>query len=197
MSLSDLHNEQELLSRIADGDEEAFALLFNYYYPLLRSFVWKFTRSESDTEEVLQEIFMKVWLVRDTIPKIENLHGWIYKITSRQCLTLMRSVLHNRKKISALSEQPTSIVPTPADMTGTADIARHVQEAINQLPPQRRQIYRLSREEGLTPAEIARQLSLSVQTVKNSLVSALKQIKKYLEAAGHILPAWYLLVYFV
>lgn len=192
----DLYNEPGLLLRIADGDERAFALLFNYYYPLLRPFVWKFTRSEADTEEVLQEIFMKVWLTRNTLPEIENLQGWIYKITSRQCLTLLRSHLHRRKKISGLGEQPTGTVPTPADMAGTADIARHVHEAIEQLPPQRRQIYRLSREAGLTPAEIAAQLSLSVQTVKNALVSALKQIREYLEAAGHILPAMYLFFYF-
>jgi RNA polymerase sigma-70 factor (ECF subfamily) len=82
-------------------------------------------------------------------------------------------------------------------MAHVAEITRLAGEAISLLPRQRQQIYRLSREAGLKPAAIAEQLSLSVHTVKNALVSALKQIREYLEMAGHFLPVWWLCVHFL
>lgn len=197
LPLDSKHNDKELLGRIAEGDEQAFAQLFNYYYPLLRPFIWKFTKSESDTEEVVQEIFMKIWLTRDKLTGIDNLNGWIYTLTSHQCFYLMRGNLNHRKKLNALQEWEEGAVIPPDDLLHVAEISRLVNKAIDLLPPQRQQIYRLSRESGLKPAEIAIQLSLSVNTVRNSLVSALKQIREYLEAAGHLLPVWWLCVHFL
>lgn len=171
---------------IAEGDETAFAVLFKHYYPLLRPFVWKFTQSQADTDEILQETFIRVWLSRDKIPGIENLHGWIFTIASRVCLTVLRGNLNNRKKMTALQQRTVArVVETPADSTQLAEIARLVTRAVSQMPPQRQRIYRMSREEGLKPAVIADKLSLSVSTVKNVLVISLKEIREYLIAAGH------------
>src|SRR5258706_4910255 len=90
--------EEELKRRIAEGDEGAFARLFHQYYNLLRPFVWKFTRRETDAEEILQETFIRVWLNRDKITGIENLRGWIFTIASRICLTHIRKTLNDQKK---------------------------------------------------------------------------------------------------
>lgn len=187
-------DNQPLQQLIAEGDEEAFAKLFNHYYRLLRPFVWKFTQSQDDTEEILQDTFIRVWLSRDKLPEIENLRGWIFTIASRQCLEAMRRRLNTQKKMAGFQQQEvTRSVETPADCIHLAEITHLVASAIDQMPPQRQRIYRMSREEELKPAEIAEALALSVSTVKNVLVIALKEIRDYLAAAGHNIPLIYVI----
>jgi len=189
--------DTDLYKRIAAGDEAAFASLFNRYYPLLRPFIFKMTRSADQTEEMLQETFMRIWLNRDQLPDIENMHAWIFTIASRQCLNAIRKDLNNRKKIAALQQQESGTEPhTPLDKTQLAEITRLVAEAINKMPAQRQRIYRMSREQGLKHAEIAEALSISVTTVKNVLVVALKDIRAYLAASGHAISLLYILIMF-
>jgi RNA polymerase sigma-70 factor (family 1) len=189
--------EKELCMRIADGDEAAFASLFYRYYPLLRPFILKFTNSADKTEEMLQETFMRVWLNRDQLPEIENLQAWIFTIASRQCLQAIRTELNHRKKLAVLQSRQTGWEPsTPLDATQLAEISRLISQAVNNMPPQRQRIYRMSREQGLKPAAIAEALSLSVTTVKNALVTALKDIRNHLGVAGHAISLLYLLVMF-
>jgi RNA polymerase sigma factor (sigma-70 family) len=190
--------KQAMLQRIAEGDEDVFTRLFQHYYTLLRPFVWKFTQSAADTEEILQETLIRVWLSRDKLPGIDNLHSWIFTIASRQCLSAMRVNLSNRKKMVALEQRETTkVIETPADSAQVAELTRLVGEAVSQMPPQRQRIYRMSREEGLKPAAIAVILSLSVHTVKNVLVTALKEIRDQLTAAGHLVSFLYILFHFL
>lgn len=189
-----LLEENDIRNRIAEGDETAFTELFAHYYSLLLPFVSRFTHSEADAEEVLQETFVRVWLSREQLPDIDNLRGWIYTIASRQCLMILRANLNNKKKLHALYQQsPKELVQDNASL---AEITRLVGEAVSQMPAQRQRIYRLSREAGLKPQAIAVELSLSVSTVKNVLVLALKEIRSHLEAAGHVFPLIYLLLHF-
>ena len=189
--------DTDLYKRIADGDEAAFASLFNRFYPLLRPFIFKMTRSADKTEEMLQETFMRVWLNRDQLPEIENMHAWIFTIASRQCLNAIRKDLNHRKKLAALQQQESGTeLNTPFDKTQLTEITRLVMEAINKMPAQRQRIYRMSREQGLKHAEIARALSISVATVKNVLVVALKDIRAYLATSGHAISLLYILIMF-
>ena len=181
------YNERELLQDISEGDEKAFAGLFNHYYPLIRPFVWKFTQSARDTEEILQETFIKIWLHRTKITEINNIRAWVFTIASRECLYTLRKNLHYRQKMAILQRDSLAEVPeeTPADLAHVAEISRIVQKAVNQMPVQRKRIYQMSRDEGMKPGEIAEALSLSVSTVKNVLTTSLKYIRDRLAAAGH------------
>ena len=74
--------EQAQKRCIAEGDESAFTDLFNHYYPALRPFIWKFTGSQTDSEEILQETFIRIWLNRDKLPEIDNMRNWIFTIAA-------------------------------------------------------------------------------------------------------------------
>jgi len=146
---------------------------------------------------MLQETFLRVWLNRDQLPGIENLQAWIFTIASRQCLHAIRTELNHRKKLAALQVRESDReANTPLESTQLAEINRLVAQAINGMPPQRRRIYRMSREQGLKPAAIAEALSLSVATVKNALVTALKDIRQHLGAAGHTLSLVFIIILF-
>ncbi|WP_212005090.1 RNA polymerase sigma factor [Chitinophaga sp. HK235] len=188
MFFNQLHNERALLDDIANGDERAFSVLFAHYYPFLFSVVKRFSLDDSDVQEALQETFIQVWLNRDRLAAVENIQGWLLRIATRRCREVLRkTLLRERTALQANASVEEQVKVTPEHHMQGGEIKRLVQEALDQMPEQRRRIYLMSREMGLKPAEIAEQLSLSVSTVKNTLVIALKQIREHLEDAGYAL----------
>ncbi|GEP96875.1 RNA polymerase sigma factor [Chitinophaga cymbidii] len=183
--------------QIAEGDEIAFSELFRFYYPRLLHFLGRFDQSSANVDEAIQETFIRVWMARDQLPSIDNFRAWLFTIASREAIALIRKHLLTQKTSEVfLKNQPSTGPETPADIAQTGEIRRLVEEAVARMPPARRRIYRMSREEGLKPAEIASRLNLSVNTVKNTLVTALHDIRKFLSAHGHtIIPLFATLLF--
>jgi RNA polymerase sigma-70 factor (family 1) len=181
MSATALHTEKELFALIATGDEAAFEKIFHTYNAKLLPFVTSITKNKEATEEIMQELFLKVWLKRDTLPTIEHPAAWLVRLSSNLALSyIQRQAVHERV-VSNLSN-----LPAPAANTMEADIdvkkiQQHITHAVNSLPEKRQEVYRLSREEGLSRKQIAEMLSVSESTVKNQLSSALKSIQEYLQ----------------
>ena len=182
-----LNIEQGVLQQIAEGDEASFRQLYAHYYPQLRPFIWKYTGSALQTEDILQETFIRIWLNRDKLPEIENLRAWIFKVASREYLTMLRKKLLYEEKLAAMNVgQEGEYAPlTPDDQAHLAEIRRVIGEAVARLPEQRRRIYRMSRDEGIRIQEIADTLSITPRTVKNVLTISLKEIREHLAASGY------------
>ena len=190
-------NEKELLLQIAEGDALAFGQIFRFYYPQLLNFAGRFDQSSANVDEVIQETFIRVWISRDRLPQIDNFRAWLFTIASREAIALIRKNLLKQKAGQAfLTNQPALDPETPADITHAGEIKRLVGEAIARMPAARRRIYLMSREEGLKSAEIASRLNLSVNTVKNTLVTALHDIRKFLIIHGHKITPLFLLFFF-
>lgn len=179
--------DKELYSEIAEGDEKAFTVFFEYHYPRLKPFISRFFSDTDQAEDALQETFIRVWLNRDQLPAIKNVPAWLHTISSRICLNAMRKDLAQRNYAAQHPVQHITPPTTPADVLSAAEIGRLVADAIDKMPDARRRIYLLSREEGMKPAQIADTLTISVSTVKNTLVTALKDIRNHLTANGHII----------
>lgn len=179
------YNEPELVGDIADGDEQAFLQLFRHYSPLIRPFARRITYSEVDADEIIQETFIRIWLYRDKLPDIQNLRNWIFTVAAHESMRYMRKKLTYEKKLDkSRQEQLPATAPTPEHYTQMGEVRRIIREVVDAMPPQRRLIYELSREQGLKPAVIAQHLSLSVGTVKNVLCLSLKEIRERLLKAG-------------
>lgn len=178
------HNEPELITSISEGDEQAFLLLFRHYAPLLRPFVRRITYSEADEDEVIQETFIRVWLYRDRLPGIDNLRSWIFTVAGHESMRYMRSKLTYEKYVAHSQRQSQEPEPTPEQYAQLGQVSRIIREVVEAMPPQRKLIYQLSREQGIKPAAIAQHLSLSVGTVKNVLSHSLKEIREQLLNAG-------------
>jgi len=184
MAANKLDQENELVARIVAGDEKAFTTLFFNYLPILQSFALKFTKSEIAAEEIIQDTFLRIWLSRDKLEAVENVKAYLYKFVSNECLSYLRKSLRETKILenARLSQQTSS--NNTIDTINLNEINALVTVAVNKLPHQRRKIYLLSRVEGKNIQEIAEILNLSPNTVKNSLVSALKSIRIYLVSHG-------------
>lgn len=182
-----LQDEKNLLQLIAQGDEIAFAKLFYAYLGNLQPYIMKLTRSAEDTEEVIQETFMRLWMSRDKLEEVITPHAWIFTIAANECYKYLKKKSSRQNGLSNLGK--TDTLPREDQSTlhliHFREVNRLITEAVHQLPLRRRKIYQMSRDEGLKIPEIAETLRISPNTVKNTLVSSLGFIRQYLAAKGH------------
>ena len=183
--------EKELFSRVAQGDEEAFNALFHHYVPLLHTLIMKVTRSELVANDIIQEVFLYLWIDRESLVEVENPQNWIFKIAYNRSYTwLARQVVRNRKYNELRLQNQVEGDDNLEHIVLLNETARLVREATALLPRQARKIFQLSRETGLKAADVADQLDISVQTVRNSLVRSVKFIREYLAQHGVLIPAF-------
>lgn len=186
-------DEKILFARIAEGDETAFRKLFQDYMPVIFPMILQVTKSGPVAEDIIQETFLRLWVHRDRLKDINNPRAWILRIAYFQSFTYLRDQSIHSRAVANVSTEETNPADTEMQMAFKSTEAL-VKKAVDQLPGQQNKVYRLSREGGLKTAEIASQMGLSEQSVKNTLVRALKFIREYLEKAGYALLLFFLLL---
>lgn len=174
-----LHNERELLLRIARGDEHAFTCLFNFYKNKIYTIAYKLTESPAMAEEAVQEIFMKLWIKRKDLPAIEHFSAWLYTVARNYMFTLFK------RKAASSCRQIRDIDPASFFTHDTEErvllkeTETIIKKALHTLPPQQIKVYHLIKEKGYKKEEAAAFLNLSPETVKAHLAKAMKNIRAY------------------
>ena len=175
-----LYNEKELLPLIASGDEQAFSAIVDHYWQKIYTVSLTFVKSTHVAEDVVQEVFLKVWEKRATIENVENFNSWLFIIARNTIISIMR-----KKEPSIIAQG--NLFPELPHIHPATDAAvqlKELQEIINRgiesLPEQQQRIYRMSREQELSHEEICHQLGLARSTVKNNLVKTLNFLRDYL-----------------
>lgn len=188
MAPSPTYQEKELLLLTSQGDEQAFERLFNQYVPILQPYLLEMLKSSQAVEDAIQNTFLRIWLQRDKLTDVEFPRTWISRIAINECLNMLRRQQTEKKVLDKWQEtaSPSKVIETDIQYHQTAAL---VQQAIGNLSPQRRKIYELSRLEGKAVSEIAEELGLSVQTVKNTLGTCLELIREHLRNHGITIPA--------
>jgi RNA polymerase sigma-70 factor (ECF subfamily) len=176
-----LINEKELFAAFANGDEAAFRQIYHHYNKRLAPFVWKMTRSEDITKEVIQEIFIKLWLNREAFHTIQHPTAYIFRLATNKAMDGVRKIAQDNALVQKLIVMHPDWTNNTEDTVIFNESLAEINSAVEQLPSQRQLIYRMSREEGMSLDEIAEQLDLSRSTVKNQLGHALRFIREFLE----------------
>lgn len=186
MSSHSNHIESELLRRVSEGDELAFTELYNRYWQKVYSYLLRMTKSHEIAEELLYDIFTKLWTGRELITEIRNMDAFLSKVAYNKAISFFRYTASQRKMQQLIARQmaENAYVEDTADRLLDNEARELLQEAIRQLSPQRRLVFSLSREQGLTHEQIARQLNLSTQTVKKTMSNALNNIREFLHKRG-------------
>ncbi|NML23858.1 sigma-70 family RNA polymerase sigma factor [Pseudoflavitalea sp. G-6-1-2] len=181
--------DRSLFARIAEGDEQAFEQLYHSYLPELYPVIMQVVRTELVVKDIIQEVFLYLWMDREKLSGIEEPRHWIFRMAYNRSYSWVKKQIV-REKAAADMQQAQQNISTEEteDAIAFSEASRLVQEAIGQLAAKSQQIYRLSREEGLKPAAIADLLQMDVQVVKNSLYRSGKTIKTYLATRGIIIP---------
>jgi RNA polymerase sigma-70 factor (family 1) len=191
MNSSYLNSENHLFISISEGNETAFGQCYAEYGRMLMPFLIKLVGSRDSAEEIIQEVFLKVWLHRDRLAAVENPRSWLFKVAANTGRNWLKKKMMIEQHMRTQRDQTEASADLMAESLDLRSVARLIQETIQSFPPQRKLIYQMSREEGLKPAEIAARLQLSVSTVKNTLLSALKTIRENIGDAG-LLGAFFL-----
>ena len=160
--------------------ETDFKCLFDRYKNRLYGYVMALTHSSYIAEEITQEIFIKLWLCRDMLGELSNPEAYLVSMARNKALNHLRKSAHESRMIQELQNRMAPEVNNVEEQTLLSDQRNLLHEAITSLSPQRRLVYRLSRDQGLNHLEIANRLHVSPNTVKNHLVTALKTIRKHL-----------------
>jgi RNA polymerase sigma-70 factor (ECF subfamily) len=168
---------QELQQRIAlYDDQSAYKELFADFYKPLLQFACSYVRSPEIAEEVVSDVFIKVWKKRSGLVRIHNLKLYLFISTKNRALNYLRS----QKKLFLQPEQYQvqleSIWFNPEKLMLTAEMMNRVQKAINDLPPRCRLIFKLIKEDGLKYREVAELLNLSLKTIENQMTTAIRKI---------------------
>lgn len=181
LSTTPVHDDAVLLRQVASGDESAFNTLFERYRNKLYHYMLGVTKSPEISEEIVMDVFVKLWVGRELLSDIRQLDRFLHKVAYHKAVDFLRAASRQARLQQAYIARIDPEPEKPADaLLIDAETRQLLLDAIRQLPPQRKLIYQLSREEGLTHEQIAEALNLSRSTVKNSIVSATKSISAYL-----------------
>jgi len=168
---------QELQQRIALYDDQlAYKELFSLFYKSLQQFAVSFVRSPEVAEEIVSDVFIKVWKKRAGLHRIHNLKLYLYISTRNTAFNYLRS----QKKVFLQPEQYQvqlqSIYFNPEKLMLTAEMMNRVQKAISDLPPRCQLIFKLIKEDELKYREVAELLQVSIKTVENQMTIAIRKI---------------------
>jgi RNA polymerase sigma-70 factor (ECF subfamily) len=178
-----LKDETLLLKEVAAGNEAAFKQLFEERRDKLFNYLVRITKSKEIAEEIIIDVFLKLWIGRELVHDIKNLDGFLHKVAYYKALDFLKKAGRSANLQQLIYREMQMVREKEADHRLLDHEYRQIlHKAIRQLSPQRKLVFTLSRENGLSHDEIARQLKLSRQTVKNTITDALKFIRDFLQA---------------
>src|SRR5690606_30341242 len=167
-----------LLSQIAEGDQRAFTMLFDFYYQSLGTYIYKVTESREATEEIVQEVFIKIWERRSTLGSINNFKGYLFILSKNKTLDHLRKAAETRTSHLSLINNSTEGSYVIDSIPSIEEYSLIIEEVVSKLPAQQQRVYHLSRHEKLKYDEIAFQMGISKETVKKHMQLALSFLKQ-------------------
>ena len=193
-----VENEKYLLEKIKDGDEAAFKTIYNKYVPRLYYFIYEYVPLADIAENITQETLMVLWEKKDDLKDDTNLGAYLFTVAKNNCLYKLRDQKY-KKRLIVGAEMNSMEIDSNIDALAALDtssltfreIERIIEETLQQLPPQCRKVFRLSRFEEKKNREIADELGISVKAVEGHITKALKlfrsTLKDYLPLVAFLL----------
>lgn len=177
-----LKSNNELLLLIQKDDRIAFYNLYERYCKRLNGFVLRYVKQKEDAEEIVQEVFVKIWESRNKIDAYSSFESFLFTIAYNTTISLLRKRTNETKYLEHLKslQQPDNS-PDLIDEIHFNELNDRIKSLLNELTPRQKEIFQLSREEGLTHDEIAKKLDISVNTVKKHMANTLAFLKSKID----------------
>jgi RNA polymerase sigma-70 factor (family 1) len=185
VSLEGIHNEKELLIQVSQGDRPAFSRLYTAYYQDVQRYIYLFEPSGNSLGELTQDVFVRVWEKRSHLEGVESFKDYLFFITRNVVFNYLRA-LKVQQKIKELNGGMGSDGYELENQLLFKQYYRIALEAMEQLPPGRRKVLKMSIDDGLTLDEIAAELKISRAGVKKQLYAATAYVRKYLHEHGDL-----------
>ncbi len=177
--------EAKCLEALGKGDHEAFNILFMSYHSLVKRFLLGFIKDEDEVLDIAQDVFVKVWTHRKLAASAESFKAYLFRMT--------RNEIYNYYKLNAIHEdhlekyrsQSVLVDDLLEERILAEELGLLLDIAIDNMPPQRKLIFKMSRKDGLSNEEISLRLNINKRTVENHITQALSDLRKVLKV---ILP---------
>ena len=182
--MSGVLTEQELLQRVAAGDRKAFTQLYTGWLNNVHDYVHFFTRSHETTEELVQEIFVKIWEHHNRLAEVRSFKSYLFRIAKNTVIDHVRHQQVRHKVLQNIEQQAVSTHTDTEQQLAYSEYYNTVRAAIERLPEKRKLIFQLSTQEGLSHDEIATLLHISKSVVKKQLYAAFDFVRQYLYQQG-------------
>jgi RNA polymerase sigma-70 factor (ECF subfamily) len=174
------YEERLLLKEVSSGNEKAFRTLYDAYFNHLSAYIFKLCKSGTATEEIVQDIFLKLWTSRASLDQMDSPEAYIFSMARNKTIDYLRRLAKETNLISVLEDQLHASGNDVEERLNAAELSRLIGEALDQLSAQKRRVFQLSRNEGLSHDEIAEVMHLSKSTVKNHLSETLQHLREHL-----------------
>ena len=179
--------EKEILLRMLRGDELAFEKIYRLYSPGLYGKLLKLIKSVPQTEEILQDVFLKVWEYRGSIDPEKSFRAFLFKIAENKAYDFFRKVARDKKMEAELIALSTLDYLALEEFVAGDEKSVLLENAIHKLPPQRQQVFRLCKLEGKSYREVSELLGISLSTISDHIVKATKSVREHLESSNSAL----------
>lgn len=167
--------------RIAKGDEAAFTELFYQYTQRIYHYIFSKTKSRLTSEEIVQEVFIKLWINREKLTEVINPESYLFGMAANRLFDWFKKMAYDQKMKEHVWQTVSDFSNITFETLDLHSSQELINNAIETLTPQQKKIYLLNRQEGLTRKEIAEQLNLSEKTVNNHLYEAIHLIREYIQ----------------
>lgn len=178
-------NKKPFLTQINQGNVEAHGLLFKLYYDKLMHVAYSYLNNKEDSEELVQEVFVKLWEKRKSINIDTSINAYVYNMCRNLCIDHLRKKSRKLSIESSISQEESLInYRALSDDSSSAimekELWSQISLALEGLPDKCKQVFTKSRFEGLMNKEISEELDISIKTVENHMSKALKHMRLYL-----------------
>ena len=183
--------KSKLLKQIKSGNKNAINELYQLYSNRLYRFAFGYLKSDEDTRDIIQEVFIRLWSRRKELDDQTNLEAILFTIAKNVIITTFRKKITEKEYLEHLKFL---VVKNNSDTEEQVDfnlLSEKVKHLVNQLPKQRKRIFILSKEKGYTNKAIAEELKISVKTVEDHMTKARKFLKENLKEYGFLAILFY------
>lgn len=180
------YEESTLLSLLAQNSEYAFQLVFDRYRNNIYKVAMMYVKSPVIAEEIVQDVFLKLWFQRKHLTEIRSLESWFFTLTKNLTLNCMKKIAHEWTAREKWIKQNGLSENNADDKILNAEYQQLFQQAIAHLSPQQQQVYKMAKEQGLSYDAISRQLCISPLTVKTHMARALASMRLFLQQNGDL-----------
>jgi RNA polymerase sigma-70 factor (family 1) len=175
-----IYQEKELLLRLENGDQRAFALLMNVYKNNIYTTAIHVVKSAEVAEEVVQDVFMIIWKKRNELKTVDNFPAYLQGIARHTIYHALKNIIQQReRKLKGEQEEVLLFHQDTEEWLNTKEFQLILQKAVERLPERQRQAFTLIKQEGCTRDEAAERLQISTETVKSNLDEAVRKVRAY------------------
>ncbi len=174
-----------------DATEALFSSLFRQHEHRLYTLAVRLTKSDQAAKDIIQDVFLKLWEHRSAMKAIDNMEAWLYRVTENKVIDFLRKAAADSRLRQRIWDRLQHNLNEAEQKVAAKEYNQIIKTAIDQLPPQRRLIYQLNKEEGLNYQQIADELQLSRHTVKNQLFSAVQSVRRFISRSSRFFSIFF------